>query len=215
MKFSIGLVFARCALFVLVIFQFHISSAGHYFDLSRYDNLVPHRCREFSPDYFSNYSQINFKTFGIEGSSKKGFDYEIDISRSEATKLWNTFKAERTFFPLHFEFQRLIFNWAYDSFEEYADKMDFDFENEGEVLEFLTIVKLKENFPEPEYFVTGGIVYHAYNHSMHIGELDVVVGKSDSCQVLLIGEAKLNPKKARYAQEQLRRFSNFILSIIH
>ena len=82
-----------------------------------------------------------------------------------------------------------------------------DYSPIGTVCEQAAKIKLREQFPAPNYAIETGVVYGTRSHS--IGELDVVVFNRHTHQVTLIGEVKCwqNTHKALHkANLQRRRF---------
>src|SRR5262249_49694048 len=88
-------------------------------------------------------------------------------------------------------------------------EMGFDFHSEGEVLELLGLVSLRNEYPPEQFFPTGGIAYHKANSGVVIGELDIVIGRRSDCQVVVVGEAKLGNSTST-AKDQMKRFHQFV-----
>lgn len=180
---------------------FTLNSSSPFREL-RYDHLIPEYCHD---PKLRNFNSIqDWPVYGIDGSLRRGFDYEYDLARADARWLWDAFKrgGNPRSWPRRLAKEvRLI--------KEYKDEMGFDFGNEGEILELLALVDLQEEYDPEEYFFTGGVQYRN-QYGRVVGELDVLVGERDTCNFVVVGEAKLGTGSLRKAKEQLRRFANFL-----
>jgi hypothetical protein len=179
---------------------------------TRIDRHVPCACKPFRVSQFKD-SDIEYFIGGI--NSTKGADDIIDLDRREATTLWNSLDESKS------ESSRLSAKnklakdaqllGYYEDLLAIKDLHGFDFVNEGEILEALSILDLEEKYPTDQYFATGGIMYFALKGQSTTGELDLVVFERDSCKVVLVGEAKLSRSTSK-AREQLARFRGFLHS---
>ena len=103
-----------------------------------------------------------------------------------------------------------VFNWL--NLEEPS------YFNVGHMLEYLSRFYLHDMaaiFPPEEYSITGGVLYYNFKGGKQRGELDIVVYRQDTCQVVAIGESKASSKSSMSsalskARKQLRRIANFI-----
>ncbi|MFL5812269.1 MAG: hypothetical protein ACJ763_01725 [Bdellovibrionia bacterium] len=189
-------------LIVFVSLQFLGSSAfaDSYFHNNRLDATVPANCREMEIRNF--YTLSRFMIYGIQGARAAGFTHEYPITRRDAESLWGTLKSE----SLHGT-PKLTGNTA--TLYAYGRQMGFDFVNEGEVLELLAILQLKQEYPDREYFLTGSVAYGEAGVP-NMGELDIVVARRSDCGVVAVGEAKLGVNQRPHAAQQLRRFMQFL-----
>jgi hypothetical protein len=176
------------------------ASADQFFHNNRIDATVPANCREM--DLRNFYPLSRFITYSIQGGRAAGFTHEYPISRRDAESLWARLRAEA-----HHGAPKLTGNAA--SLYAYGRQMGFDFENEGEVLELLAILQLRQEYPEREYFLTGSVAYGEANVS-NVGELDIIVARRADCGVVAVGEAKLGVNQRPHANQQLRRFMQFL-----
>lgn len=168
----------------------------------RYDQLIPEYCHNPS---LRNFDSIeDWPVYGIDGSLRRGFDYEYEIARDDARWLWDAFRGGNNprSWPRRLDREVRII-------KEYKDDMGFDFGNEGEILEILALIDLQGEYDPEEYFFTGGLQY-LNEHGRVVGELDVLVGERETCDFVVVGEAKLGSGSLRKAKEQLRRFANFL-----
>lgn len=177
---------------------------------TRIDRHVPCACKPFRVSQFKD-SDIEYFIGGI--NSTKGADDRIDLERREATTLWNSLDESKS------ESSRLAARnklakddqllGYYEDLLAIKDLHGFDFVNEGEVLEALSILDLEQKYPADKYFATGGIMYYARKGQSTTGELDLVVYDRASCKAVLVGEAKLSRSTSK-AREQLARFRGFL-----
>lgn len=106
---------------------------------------------------------------------------------------------------------------------EHMVEMDMRFNNNGEVLEALwpeavkpiqndeKAVRVRDEYPADKHFYTGGIEYRRLEENARtVGELDIVIGKKDTCEIVAIGEAKLGVRQISHARSQLKRFIGFL-----
>ena len=180
-----------------------VSFADQYLNELRWDELVPEDCHELSLSNFENIEE--WPVYGIRGYTDRGFDYEYDISRRDASWLWNQFRNgnEPDSWPSHMD-------EAVEIVQTYKDDMGFDFKVEGEVLEILALVDLHNMYDPEEYFFTGGIEYRDGSGGRTMGELDVLVGERSTCNIVVVGEAKLGKGSLGKAHKQLNRFKGFL-----
>jgi hypothetical protein len=61
------------------------------------------------------------------------------------------------------------------------------------------------------YYVTGGVVYHRPSSSQTLGEIDLFVGRRDTCEAVVVGEAKLGTSLGK-AKQQLNRLESFLIN---
>ena len=189
------------ALIFLSFSQF--SQADQYFNELRWDEYLPDDCHELSIHNFTDIGE--WPVYGIRGYTNNGFDYEYPISRSDATWLWEAFKNgnEPNSWPSHL-------GREVDLIKTHKDAMDFDFSVEGEVLEILALIDLQEQFNPRDYFFTGGLEYRDGPGAPTMGELDVLVGERSTCNIVVVGEAKLGKGSLSKAHKQLGRFRGFL-----
>lgn len=187
--------------------------ADDYFETDRKDTLVPADCKKPELNDFAKYKDIQYVTFSIEGGKQHGFNFEIPLSRDEITLLWQAVKSRSPNGSIARQIERdATLKNAYDVLKKSEKVMGFTWGKEGDILESLAIASMRDRFPENAFFITGGLAYHNYKDSRTIGELDVVVGHADTCEIVLIGEAKENVGEGNFARSQLRRFAQFIQS---
>lgn len=188
-----------------------------FFRNLREDLTVPEKCRETQIGFFQ-LRGLQTMLYGISGARDRGFTDEYPIERQEAAELWEILKPPKVDGSGHSRVDKRkdlprnkhrLVDYL-NVIDAYRDKMGFDFGSEGEVLEILAIVALKEKFPDSEYFVTGSIEYHESGESRTIGELDLVVGRNADCRVEWVGEAKLGVHMSGKARSQLARFRSFL-----
>jgi hypothetical protein len=182
----------------------NIALAKEIFKNLRNDRLVPENCRTVELSDFSD--SIQYFTFGIQGAKKSGFDYEYPITREDAANIWRKAKQELNPAITGYELNKQS---DYDIVVEQAKVLDFDLGSEGEVLEILGTQWLYESLEGQNLYVTGSITYQNPKGSTVIGELDFVVADKSTCQIVGVGEAKLNNRLGK-AQQQLQRFRSFL-----
>ncbi len=191
-------------LFLLVTLSLsQFSKADNYFNELRWDAYLPNDCHEITLEDFQGVEA--WPVYGIEGSSRRGFDYEYPLRRDDAAWLWDAFRGgkEPTRWPSRLDKE-------VQTIKEHKKAMGFDFGAEGEVLELLALVDLHRNFDPERYFFTGGIEYRESPDARTIGELDVLVGDRSNCNIVLVGEAKLGNGSLTKAHHQLARFKEFL-----
>lgn len=201
---------------ILMVLLFSLQQlwASPYFTNLRDDFTVPEKCQDVQLQFF-NFPAEKFYV-GRKGSLAMGYTIEYPVSRSNATILWRYFKgmvsgnedsqllAKINSSPeLKRDYDIIIANYY---------EQGFDFGNEGEILEVLAIQYLYEEFPENMYFITGGVKYHKAYSPQTIGELDLFVGRRDTCESIAVGEAKLGTRKMlNKAKRQIGRFEDFLI----
>ncbi|MCB0412595.1 MAG: hypothetical protein KDD22_08725 [Bdellovibrionales bacterium] len=183
--------------------------ARGYMDHLRWDQTIPSQCGDLDIEDFDD-PKIEFITYSTEGAEDRGFTYEYPIARKEGRQLW---EAIRTF--QHGDQERPQFKNPdlYEDFKALTDNyesMGFDFHSEGEVLELLAILAMKSHLTA-DYFITGSVAYQ----DKTAGELDIVIGHSQTCKIMVVGEVKLNPRALGHAKSQLQRFKDFIRTHLH
>ncbi len=189
--------------------------ASPYFTPLRNDLTLPDKCKDPSFKFF----QLPSETFfvGRSGGISMGFTFEYPISRGDASILWRYFKAytmgeENSHLLEKIQNDREL-KRDYEILMRNFEEQDFDFQSEGEILEALAIEFLYQEFPENLYYITGGVQYHESYSPQTIGEIDLWVGRRDTCETVAIGEAKLGTRKTlNKAKEQLRRFESFLIN---
>lgn len=197
-------------LVLLALFFSQSAFSKLVFNVLRNDNTVPESCREFTQKHFEG--NIEYFTYGISGSSHRGFTYEVPIRRDVAHILWKALRNdEEDFYKFESKLRRTptlekILSTILDS----KDDMDFDFEAEGEVLELLALKDLEQHYSPDKHFFTGGISYRKESGGRTIGELDLVVGSKSDCSIIAVGESKLGSHRLRKAKEQLQRFQTHL-----
>jgi len=86
----------------------------------------------------------------------------------------------------------------------------------GMVLEVLVRHEISaDEFPEPEFWVTGGLTYQMGSEGNLLGELDILIIRREDRKIILIGEAKLSKGDSfafaiEKAQKQLKRIRDTI-----
>lgn len=193
-------------LVTVFIYQVGASEIVHL----RHDLTIPDECNynEVS-DFFA--SDLKYFTYSRTGNKGSKFDFSYDISREEIRQLWSIFRSgdqdsgRAMSWKNSSERKKKIFMAIYNHFE----KMDFDFNDEGQVLEILTLVKIKKSLKDDMY-ITGSVAYSGNRTSNRIGELDIVVGYKKDCTIAYVGEVKVNPRRVGHAKSQLARFKRFI-----
>ena len=191
------------------------------------DLTVEDKCETYKPRFFTA-EPIRYFTVSTEGSTRVGFSEEVPITRSQVKTLWAA---------VHPKSSQAKVNKALKTINK-SEKLKFDLEllklgkveraatyhSEGEILEILSYVYLTDSnsflqmisqhfesrdFSEEDFFITGGVRYFDTRSGRTIGELDVVVGDSQTCTIFGIGEAKLGGKRNK-ARRQLNRIKDFI-----
>ncbi len=196
---------------LLVLLSFILSSsvfAGTHVEHLRNDQTVPEHCQTNKiSDFFSE--DLQYITYSRTGGVQRGFDYEYEISRETLRKLWGIFKGSSP--------GGASGGWAksdhYNLILENYEAMDFDFDDEGQVLEILALLELKKNLDTSKYYITGSVAYSGGKGSNRIGELDIVIGEIETCKVVTVGEVKINPRRLGKARGQLSRFRRFVKSV--
>jgi hypothetical protein len=193
------------AIFVVLSFLFTSfnTQAGEYLSEFRQDSLTPSHCKFFKIERFARAQE--WFVYGIEGSTQRGFDYEVPINRNEANWLWKAFQDGSSPRNWPAEVTREV-----EMIKEHKDPMGFNFKAEGDVLELLAILDLEERYPESHYYHTGGVAYHEAGRGRIIGEIDLIVADRRTCDVVAVGESKLGMRSLSHARDQLRRFQSFL-----
>lgn len=195
----------------------HLTLADRYFDNLNDDQTVPTKCRDTSLKHFlgDETVEIEYFTTSIRGSVERGFTYEYPISRHGASLIWRALKNPRELPVLEQEYaNEPSLERDYERLKKHGPMMGFDFNNEGEVLEALGLLFMKNHYDNTIYYFTGGVAYHnPFNfQGGYLGELDFIVGLRETCQVVAVGEAKLGAHRLGKAKSQLARFRNFLNS---
>ncbi len=188
--------------------------ASPHFTSLRDDQTVPSHCQDMELGFYSLPAEVVY--VGRKGATSMGFSMEYPVSRKNATILWRYFKSLTHGSPDETVLQQILRNPElkrdYEILLRNYQEQDFDFTNEGEILEALAIHDLYNEFPENVYYITGGVMYHRADSPMTIGELDVFIGRRDSCEAVVVGETKLGTRKMlNKAKKQLSRFEDFLL----
>ena len=145
-----------------------------------------------------------------------GFTDEHPVTRSNASTLWKYFKSlthgdEKVDLLKKIKSNKEL-SRDYAIIKRNYKIQDFNFQNEGEILEVLAIEQLYQEFPENAYFITGGYEYHEKFSHKTIGELDLLVANRGDCSAVAIGEAKLGTRKMlNKAYQQIQRFEDFLI----
>ncbi len=182
----------------------HIAFASVTFDSTRVDNKMPANCVNLTSEDFSE--KRSKVIYGIKGSKEKGFTHEFPITRQEARDLWLAINDDITSLDIVRNSERLT--QLKNVLDIDGRDMGFDFKKEGDILEVFALLDLNNQYPDGEYFRTGGYEYHGDNGRV-VGELDILVGKRSDCNIVVIGETKLGVKMIGKANEQLSRFERF------
>lgn len=203
------------------------SFAGEHFRALRDDLTVDDRCEEYKQAYFLQ-ERVSYFTVGIEGSTRRGFDEEVPITRSQARTLWHALRASSSPNARRSALDKIKSSSAllemYELLIEAVEMREASYSSEGEVLEVLSYEYLRQSstydqlvslhqelYPEIKsfkYFITGGVVYHS-SSGRTVGELDILIGDASTCTIFGIGEAKLS-KGTSKAWKQLRRIQGFL-----
>lgn len=192
---------SRILLIVLTWISFTASSEAGLRYL-RNDPSVPAYCTSVQIENFTGVDQLFY--FGITGARAKGFTHEVTLERQDARDLWIRLKSGGGGADLRSDLVPV-----FETLRGASATMGFDYENEGEVLEALALLQLRESFPAQDYYFTGGIEYSNPANASKIevlGELDLVVARKADCGVVAIGEAKLGIKQLGHARSQINRF---------
>lgn len=205
-----GIMSVLLALFVV----FNQAYASPYFTPLREDQNVPQECKDLRLGHFQWPAEKFY--MGRDGAVGMGFTFEYPIQRGHATTLWYYFRGLVSGNPdsaLLFKIENTPeLKRDYEIILAHYQEQGFDFSSEGEILESLSIESLYQEFPENMYFITGGVEYHEEYSSQTIGELDVYIGRRDSCELVAVGEVKLGTGKTlNKARKQLERFENFLI----
>lgn len=187
-------------------FAANAASQGDYMEPLRYDQSIPEHCRNLDVANFEA-DDIEYITYSIRGAEAKGFTHEYPMSRDDARQLWGAMKSYVAGNQNKPNFSNAALYSHYEKLVQHHKAMDFDFHSEGEILELLAILELRKTL-SPEYYVTGSLAYQ----DKTAGELDIIIGQVSNCKVKVVGEAKLNTGRLGYAQKQLQRFRDFILT---
>lgn len=197
-----------------LFFSSHLLATDAYFKNLKEDHKVPNHCQDTKIDFFSN-TTIDVFTFGLEGSTSRGFTFAYELNREQAGFLWDVFRYNNhNSRRLHERLKREPnLRASYEVLRANEDLRNFDFHNEGDILELLALewlqVKLNQRYGHGKYFVHGSIEYH-YPGRRTMGELDLLIARTDNCKVVGFGESKLGYRGIGKAREQLRRFQGFI-----
>lgn len=188
--------------------------ASPNFTALRHDQTVPAACYDIEINYFSFPMEKIY--VGRKGALQMGFTYEYPVSRRHASTLWKYFKSlthgEENISLLKKIKSNKELRRDYEIIKRNYQVQDFYFQNEGEVLEILAIEYLYQEYPENQYFITGGYEYHDDYSNKTIGELDIYIGNRSDCSVVAIGETKLGTRKMlNKAYKQIQRFENFLI----
>ena len=200
-------------LLVLVLTPLQLFAAADFRSL-RDDLTTPEHCKEMKLSYYRTMPAEKFYV-GRDGALAMGFTFEYPIKRGDATVLWKYFKLYANGGVHDLDLYNKIKNKPalkrdFDIIMANFEEQNFDFGSEGEILEILAIEKLYREFPENQYFITGGVEY-SYPGSHTLGEIDIYVADRQSCEIVAVGESKLGKKKTlNKAKKQLQRFSNFL-----
>ncbi|MCM2324703.1 MAG: hypothetical protein NDJ90_15700 [Oligoflexia bacterium] len=183
---------------------------GAYFKNTRFDPSVPENCRKLELQHFSEVAEIVL--VGLAGARKERFSHEYPLEREDANTLWLALSSrgaasDELMSSIHSnrELRRL-----YELLLEIGPQMGFNFEKEGDVLEALALHMLKSDFPDGQFFLTGGVAYGERSRNAVYGELDIIAARRSDCKVVAIGETKLGVTQAKHARNQLKRFLDFV-----
>ena len=191
------------------------------------DLTVVDKCETYQPAFFTAEPIVYF-TVGIAGTKRAGLSEEINISRSEAKLLWRVLYPKSSESQVRKALSKISKSEKLSEYLELLEEGKVErgatYNSEGEILEVLSYNFLPDSnsflshvadhfegrdFDEDDFFVTGGVTYHDTKNGRTIGELDVIVGDTETCTVFAIGEAKLGGKKSK-ARRQLDRIKNYI-----
>ena len=194
--------------FIALLFSLSIQAAE--ITHLRNDQSIPEHCRTNDVSDFLS-ADLKYITYSRTGAVNRGFDHEYNITREELRRFWSIFKndshGEGTQRWVSKSKNRLRdYNMIMDNYED----MDFDFNEEGQVLEVLALLAIKEKLDTDRYYITGSVAYSGGKTSNRIGELDLVVGHKETCKIILVGEVKINPRRLGKAKGQLSRFRRFL-----
>jgi len=218
--------------FFLLVFTTSSAFAGYNstFKAKTDDLTVVDKCETYEPAFFTA-EPIRYFTVGIKGTKRAGLSEEVAITRNEAKILWQALypkssdsKIEKAMSMINRDSK--LRNY-FDLLVVGKIERGATYNSEGEILEILAYTYLVESssilqmisnhfegrdFNESDFFLSGGITYHDPKSGRTVGELDVVVGDSNTCTIFGIGEAKLGGRKSK-AQKQLNRIKNFIRNL--
>ncbi|RME14212.1 MAG: hypothetical protein D6797_09320 [Bdellovibrio sp.] len=203
--FSIGIVF----------FSFFPLWADEYITPLREDLSVPSQCLEPRLEDFQ-LKNIEFFTYSIRSAKEKGFSREFPITRKDAHALWVVLDqighhgASERVWAQKYITGKPDLRHLRDLLLKEKDRRGFDFGSEGDVLELISLMDLKKQYPEPFFFITSSYMYHEPHEYRAVGELDVIIGQATNCQVISVGEVKLGLHRLPKAKQQLRRFMLFL-----
>ena len=218
-------------LFLFSSFAIHSSFAARtsIFKAKTDDLTVNDACEAYKPAFFLQ-EKIDYFLVGAKGLKRAGFDEEISLSRGNATLLWKVLNPHSTASQVQKALLKVSRN---KTLSEYLKILEIgriergaDYYSEGEILEVLSYEYLPESdsfrkmldkhflgeaYSEEDFFITGGVKYFSKS-GQTVGELDVIVGDSNTCTIFAIGEAKLGGKKSK-AVRQLDRFAQFLRAL--
>lgn len=183
--------------------------ADEFFENTRHDPSMPPNCAEFDMRDFATVSRIILA--GPQGARREGFTHEYPIAREDAATLWQALNTSGAVVPEVIRSNPRL-SRDYALLTQLGPRMGFDYGKEGDVLEALALHLLRQEFPEREYFLTGGVAYSPSATLAALGELDIIVGRRSDCAVVAIGEAKLGVRQRNHALAQLKRFTDFAKS---
>jgi hypothetical protein len=224
------LFFAFVFIFAATTSNLAFSVGGSPFEAKTDDLTVEDKCEVYAPAFFTA-EPINYFTVGIAGTKRAGVSEEVAITRNEAKILWSALypksseaRIEKAMGTIN---NNLKLRTYFDLLEQGKIERGASYNSEGEILEILAYTILLESdsflkmvavhfngqsFTEADFFVTGGVTYHDIKSGRTVGELDVVVGDSNTCTIFAIGEAKLGGKRSK-ARRQLDRIKSFIRNL--
>jgi len=176
----------------------------------RNDQTIPEHCTSNDVSDFQS-QDLEYVTYSRTGGVNRGFDYEYDISREDLRQLWGIFKGDprgqkAQAWAKKSEGRAYNYNMILDNYEA----MDFDFNEEGQVLEILALLQLKKTLDPNKHYITGSVAYSGGKNGNRLGELDLVIGDVETCKVSVVGEVKINPRRLGKATGQLSRFRRFV-----
>lgn len=195
------------AIWALTVTFTSAARADEYFRQTRVDQTVPEECRDLGIKNFSAGESIKYITLSINNAKEHGFTHEYELDRDDAEWLWRSYRHNGHPEP---SARTTRLDREVVLIDQYKDIMGLDFGSEGQVLELLGLVSLKDEYPDNQYFQTGGLEYHESASSETMGELDLLVGERATCQIVVIGEAKLGVHAIDKATEQLKRIHDFL-----
>jgi hypothetical protein len=193
---------------------FESAFAGPFKPLLSHFGLPAH-CPELSGESFSD--NLEFFYMSRRGSLSRGAHYEYPVSRAQLDLLYSVFhlnsspEVSREALKLVQADPRLTELHAIIA--QTSLPLGIRFGSYGDILEVLGLDLMRQIYPSDKYFIAGSIEYFDPMTRRTKGELDLVIGLLENCQVVAVGEVKSNPasiRRAGGAIDQLEAFAEFL-----